>query len=220
MIGLIIPAHNEEQRLAACLHGVAVAASHPQLLGEPVVVVVAADACSDRTGDVASAAGAVVVPTAGRCVGAARRTATAAVLERGARWIASTDADSVVAPDWLAQQALLARAGWDAVCGVVEVGDWLDHSETAKRSFAANYFAVEGHRHVHGASLGVSATAYLSVGGWAPTSVHEDVELVDALVSGGFRVARSSRMRVVTSARRDARARGGFGDHLESLTSV
>jgi hypothetical protein len=40
---------------------------------------------------------------------------------------------------------------------------------------------------VHGANLGVSARAYLAVGGFPPVSAHENVALVTALKTGGWR---------------------------------
>ena len=47
MIGVAIPAHNEEACLGACLQAVLRAATHPQLAGEPVMVCVVLDACDD-----------------------------------------------------------------------------------------------------------------------------------------------------------------------------
>jgi hypothetical protein len=44
MIGVAIPAHNEEACLGACLQAVLRAATHPQLAGEPVMVCVVLDA--------------------------------------------------------------------------------------------------------------------------------------------------------------------------------
>jgi hypothetical protein len=67
---------------------------------------------------------------------------------------------------------------------------------------------------VHGANLGVSAQAYLRAGGFAPLACSEDVALVEQLQATGARIAWSAAPRVVTSARRASRARGGFGDTL------
>nr|GFD33546.1 hypothetical protein [Tanacetum cinerariifolium] len=55
------------------------------------------------------------------------------MLERGARWLAFTDADTVVPYAWLSEQVAF---GVDAVCGIVEVGDWSEHSEQANPSYA------------------------------------------------------------------------------------
>ena len=64
------------------------------------------------------------------------------------------------------------------------------------------------------ANLGVSAAAYLAAGGFEAVPCHEDVLLVQALERTGARFAWSALPRVFTSARTDARARGGFGDTL------
>lgn len=217
MIGVIVPAHNEAESIAACLASIEVAAADPRLDGEPVVVVVAADACSDHTAALAEAAGACVVTLAGRNVGSARLAASERAIGLGARWLASTDADSLVAPDWLAQQSALSRSGVEAVCGVVEVLDWLDHPPSVTVDYILAYCDVDGHPHVHGACLGVSTATYVAAGGWQRLDVGEDVALVRSIETLGVTVTRSAAVRVVTSARRDARAAGGFGDFLARL---
>ena len=54
-IGVVVPAHNEEDLLPACLTAVRQAAR--VLAGMPVHLVVVADACTDRTADWARGAG-------------------------------------------------------------------------------------------------------------------------------------------------------------------
>jgi hypothetical protein len=70
-----------------------------------------------------------------------------------------------------------------------------------------------------GANLGMSAAAYRRAGGFSPLACHEDVALVEALIASGADVAWSSRPRVVTSARLDSRADGGFGTLLARLAA-
>lgn len=53
MIGVVIPAHNEEQSLHACLDALLVAASHPAL-GVPVRILVVLDSCADGSASVAA----------------------------------------------------------------------------------------------------------------------------------------------------------------------
>ena len=77
-----------------------------------------------------------------------------------------------------------------------------------------HYTDADGHRHIHSANLGVSADAYARAGGFEQLACSEDVALVDALQRSGARFAWSAAPRVATSARRDAKARGGFGDTL------
>jgi len=73
------------------------------------------------------------------------------------------------------------------------------------------------HPHVHGANLGVTAAAYLAAGGFGALPTGEDEALVRALESAGRRVLRTTGVSVVTSARRDPRAPGGFGHFLARL---
>jgi len=120
LIAAIVPAHNEAEHIGACVQSLRIAARCSRLNGEPVLVVVVLDDCDDATGAVASEAGAQVLSVHARNVGTARATGAAFALDAGARWLAFTDADSVVAPDWLADQLGLQS---DAVCGTVAVRD-------------------------------------------------------------------------------------------------
>jgi hypothetical protein len=144
----------------------------------------------------------------------ARAAGARFALEAGARWLAFTDADSVVAPDWLSTQLAL---GCDAVCGTVAVRDWGTYGEPMRLHFQATYNDAEGHRHIHGANLGVSAEAYRRAGGFSSLASSEDVALVDALHRQGASIAWSAAPRVVTSARRCFRAPGGFGETLRRI---
>ena len=223
MIGVAIPAHDEEDCLADCLRAVLSAACHPALGGEAVRVCVVLDACIDRSAAVvrahaeafrAAGVGLELYAVQARRVGAARSAGARRLLAAGARWLAFTDADTRVAPDWLVEQLAL---GADAVCGTVAVDDWSPHAARGadlQAHFDATYQDRDGHRHIHGANLGVGARAYLATGGFEPVACHEDVYLVRALESSGARLAWSARPRVFTSARTDARARDGFGDTL------
>lgn len=83
-----------------------------------------------------------------------------------------------------------------------------------REHYASTYNDVEGHRHIHGANLGVSAEAYRRAGGFQPLKSSEDVALVNGLLSSGAAIAWSATPRVVTSARRDFRAPDGFGATL------
>ena len=216
MIGVVVPAHNEETLLGACVAALRCASHHPGLHGEPVVVVVVLDACRDGSAAAArrhwSGNGLYLERIDVRNVGLARAHGADMAMALGAQWLAFTDADTVVAPDWLAQQRAL---GTDAVCGSVAVEDWSCHGEHAaylQRQFAETYQDADGHRHIHGANLGVSAAAYRAAGGFAALDCSEDVALVAALQKSGASIAWSAAPRVVTSARGDPRCRGGFGD--------
>ncbi|RYF66523.1 MAG: glycosyltransferase, partial [Comamonadaceae bacterium] len=104
MIGIVIPAHNEAGLVGASLTAALAAASHPDLGGEAVEIVVVLDDCSDATADIVARWPVHSVPVALRNVGAARAAGAQLLLERGARWLAFTDADSRVGSDWLVQQ--------------------------------------------------------------------------------------------------------------------
>ena len=223
MIGVAVPAHNEEALLGACLDALLAAACHPALDGEAVTVLVVLDACDDGSAAVVqqcqplfAAVGVRLESIAvnERRVGAARAAGAKRLLESGARWLAFTDADTRVAPSWLAEQLALDA---DVVCGSVAVDDWSPHGPVAaalRAHFDGFYQDRDGHRHIHGANLGVSAAAYRAAGGFEAVPCHEDVLLVQALERTGARFAWSARPRVFTSARTDARARDGFGDTL------
>ena len=259
MIGVVIPAHNEERELEQCLAALRVAAADPALRGETVRVTVVLDSCSDGSraiaerhagrgdnrdplhqegrvdsnsgnsgianlggyrgnGGVVSGGSANcivdIIVLASRNVGAARAAGAAQLLALGARWLAFSDADTRVSPGWLAAQLALDV---DVVCGTVAVDDWSPHRDDAdalRRHFGRSYTDADGHRHIHGANLGVSASAYVRAGGFEPLACSEDVALVAALERCGARFAWSSAPRVVTSARQNARASGGFGDTL------
>ena len=214
MIAVIVPAHDEAHVIGRCLASIAVAAADPRLRGEPVLTVVALDACTDHTAAVCAEHGATTIEVHARCVGTARAVAAEYALAHGARWIASTDADTEVPPDWLWRQL---RCGADAFCGVVEVVDWLDYPEVVRAAFSGRETMQDGHRHVHGANLGLSAAAYRAVGGFPALRTGEDVALVEALAGSGARIAWLARPVVATSARRTARAPHGFSSFLRAL---
>ena len=134
------------------------------------------------------------------------------------RWLATTDADSTVPPEWFTDQLRWRVQGWDAVVGTVDVVDWSEHHPAVPVRFAERYaWAGPDHPHVHGANLSLSAAAYASVGGFPPLALAEDHALVAALEACHLRVARSAIRPVTTSARRTPRCDGGFGTLLATL---
>lgn len=218
MIGILIPAHNEEQLLGVCLETALKAGQHPALNNEHVVVLVVLDSCTDASAAIARRYGVQTLEVNVRNVGQARAAGATVLLEQGARWIACTDGDSSVAQDWLVEQLALNA---DAVCGTVTPGAWHDSIPVnAQIRYQQSYQHRDGHRHVHGANLGVSAAAYRKAGGFPPLACHEDVQLIRQLELNGARIAWSCRPRVITSTRLEARATGGFADYLRSLVST
>lgn len=211
MIAVVVPACNEAEHIGACLRSIEKAAQCARLGDEAVALVVVLDDCSDATGAIARRAGAVVLALDANNVGAARAAGAELALARGARWLAFTDADSVVAPDWLADQLALDA---DAVCGTVAIREWGSYGPCMQAHYERTYTDADGHQHIHGANLGVSADAYRRAGGFKPMVSSEDVALVEALRGVGARIAWSARPRVETSARRSFRAPLGFGATL------
>ncbi|PRA27856.1 glycosyltransferase [Pseudomonas poae] len=215
MIGILIPVHNEEDLLGECLEAALIAAHHPGLLGESVQILVVLDSCSDASAAIAETFAVQRLEVQARNVGHTRGVGARHLLGQGARWISCTDADSRVAPDWLVAQLALEA---DAVCGTVTVDAWSEGFDPAAQiRYHQAYQAQEGHRHIHGANLGISAGAYVRAGGFEPLACHEDVQLIRDLERCGALIAWSHSPKVVTSARLEARAQGGFGDYLRSL---
>ena len=229
-MAVIIPAHDEQERLGRCLDSVRAAMDHlagacPQVEAMAIVV---ADSCSDGTAQIArrhiSEDPRISLQQVGYGnVGASRAAgARYALAGLGARmdpasiWLASTDADTSVPENWLAGFAELHARGADAVVGTVQP----DRGELDEHLFnlwQQAYHPVEGHGHIHGANFGVSAAAYLGVGGFEPLAAHEDVALVTCLRRAGYRVQATARMQVLTSGRLHGRLREGFADYLAGL---
>ncbi len=220
-IGVVVPVQDEQQLLPACLASLRRAARHPALQGVTVHVVPVLDSCSDASGEVA---GDGALEVSARNVGVARAAGFTEVLRREAGrpdtelWLATTDADSQVPADWLAVQLSLAAQGAEVVAGTVRVADWGDQPASVRHAFARSYGRpADGHLHVHGANLGLSASAYLAAGGVPPLALAEDQALVDDLLAHGHRLVATGRNPVLTSARRESRTVGGFADHLRGL---
>lgn len=227
-IAVVVPVRNEEQLLGSALVGIRAAMdrveAHGRLRARLVVVL---DDCTDGSAAIAAAAATAdarisVASTGARRVGAARALGVSTALAEGEPsslhcwWIANTDADTRVPPDWLERSADAADAGADALVGTVEP----DSTELGPERFAAwqaSHSTAEGHPHIHGANLGVRASAYLQAGGFQPVPCNEDVHLVDALRSQGAAVRSSGFPRVITSARLQGRLDHGFADYLSGL---
>ena len=223
-VGVVVPAHDEETLLPACLRALRRAARR---LSVPVHVLVAADSCTDRTVAVARAGGAGVISIRARRVGAARAAGMRELLrltagpDPAAIWLATTDADTVVPPGWLQRQVAHADQGWDVVLGTVTVADWSEHPSHVPAAFAARYESGDRpHPHVHGANIGIRASAYRAAGGFRPLRTAEDHALLAAAAQAGCSILHAGDLTVETSARRQARAPHGFSHLLRTLDPV
>lgn len=216
MIGVIVPAHNEEAVVAQCIESLLVAAQHAALGGEEVCVVIVLDQCTDGTQRVVGRYPVQSLVVSHCNVGRTRAAGADWLIAQGARWLAFTDADTLVPPTWLVDQL---RFRTDAVCGTVQIDDWSLHGEEVRARYDSLYTPIEGHKHVHGANMGVCAQAYQRVGGFRPLKAHEDVHLVADLNEAGASITWTSVNCVTTSARLECRCREGFGDYLRSLSA-
>lgn len=223
-VAVVVPARDEQRHVASCLRSVRRALERVGVAEHRVVLV--ADRCRDRTAEVALAAvgddGLVVERQDGN-VGAARAAGVAAALDGWDRaperlWVASTDADTVVPPDWLERHLAHATTGVHGVAGVV---DLLDAPRALEQRFLGRYLvgAPSTHPHVHGANLGVVADRYHRVGGWSPLPTGEDHDLWQRLRRSGARLVSDASSTVRTSARLRARAPDGFAGDLRALVA-
>ncbi len=222
---IVVPAHNEQRRIPAAI--ASINAARDRLHGSvATTLVVVADACRDRTARCAAEllrVSDLVIEVDFRSVGSARAVGVAAGLatidvDVRSVWVANTDADSTVPSSWLCDQLRIAEQGVDAVAGIVEL-DPSDGTVMLAEQFARAYTVDPNgsHSHVHGANLGVRASAYADAGGWSPLSTGEDHDLWNRLRAVGAHTISSTSLTVTTSARRRGRATKGFARDLARL---
>ena len=159
------------------------------------------------------------------------------VVGRPSGLILSTDADTVVAPDWIDANCAEVQAGADAVAGLIclKPSEFRTLPPAVRRAYRlelayrSRILQLEatldpnpldpdpGHDFHGGASLAITARTYRAVGGLPALRSLEDVALAEALWRADARFVHSRRVQVWTSPRVDARATGGFGTALTSL---
>ena len=254
---VVVPARDEEGRIEACIGALAAqegmaAGSWAVLL----ILDGCVDATAARARAVADATGLALelVAGPGRGVGHARALGMALAAQRlratgppgggvfpnrcdagtgehadlADPLIASTDADSVVAPDWLARTRAAVAAGAQAVGGRItldpeEAGRLPAAALTARAAEAERRLAAvrrhtpdAGHHQFSGASLALTLTAYDLVGGLPAVAALEDEALERALRAAGLRIAYAADVRVMTSARTDGRVPRGLAQVLRA----
>lgn len=222
---VVIPAHDEADHIEASLAHLHAAAERVSNRATTDLIVVADD-CRDATAKLASrSAGVIVIESAPRCVGLARRIGTEYALSTTTVptdrvWLASTDADTVVPADWLCLHLDLAQTGAVGVAGIVDIDDRVHHRDLAARFDHHYVLGGDGtHTHVHGANLGVRADAYLNAGGWRPLHTGEDHDLWNRITSVGPTIS-TTELQVCTSSRLIGRAPHGFADDLKQLAEA
>ncbi|MGY3090067.1 hypothetical protein ACVWYF_003115 [Hymenobacter sp. UYAg731] len=250
-ISIIIPAKDEAATLPAALAALAAQVTeHGQLLpGNAFEVIVLANNCQDDTAAVVRREArrfpglvlhvAELLLTGDTAhVGRARRLlmdeACARLEQVGqpAGIIASTDADTRVAPDWLATIQAEIAAGADAVGGriltSIEEGgpaalQRIQAHDAAYRLLCARLEDLidpapadrwpRHHQHF-GASLALTARAYRRVGGLPEVRFLEDEALCQELRRHDLALRHSPQVCVLTSARRQGRVEVGLSWQL------
>lgn len=213
-VAVLIPARDEEARIGECLQALLLARDQCEVT---VSITVVADNCQDDTALIARRfPGVNVVEINAENVGVARKTAAEHALQAiqipsESVWLANTDADSVVPPNWLASQVACADRGYDVIIGTVRP-DPREYPAERQAAWEASRVKGQANGNIHGANLGVRASAYLEVGGYMPIVEHEDVDLVGRL--SHHRQIASDDAEVTTSARLDGRAPGGYAGYL------
>jgi glycosyltransferase involved in cell wall biosynthesis len=243
---VVVPAHDEE-----ALVGDAIEALARQRAVEPAAyeVVLVLDGCRDATGRRAREraerhprlalhllAGPGSGAGAARRIGMDRASERLHAVGRPAGLIACTDADSRVAPDWIAAQLGAVAHGACAIGGRIELdprdverlGEAVVHRRLldAQRRHA-RVRAQPGppgstaeHWQFSGASMAVTAATYRAVGGLEPLVALEDEAFERALIDHGVPVQRPLAVRVRTSGRLRGRARLGLAHDLAALVEA
>jgi hypothetical protein len=246
-----IPVKDEADRLPRCLGALA---AQRDKLGRPLApesfcVFIFANNCNDRSAEIARSWGSRLslpvcvveasLPPEEAHAGNARRTAMdiAEIWLRnrsaGDGAILTTDADSQVPPDWIANNLIAIDEGADAVLGCIvldEEGDLLPGPlhrrgyleglyETLLTELSAMLDPIEcnpwpHHATISGASLALTVAAYRRVGGLPCVPLGEDKALVAKLSRHDARIRFEPGIQVVTSGRVDGRAPGGVADTL------
>ncbi|GAB3841921.1 hypothetical protein GCM10028821_49560 [Hymenobacter jeollabukensis] len=250
-ICVIIPAKDEADALPTTLAALAAQldAEGQPLSGASYEVIVLANNCTDATAAVARAAGQrhphlrlhvleISLPRAEAHVGRARRLLmdeAARRLELAGRprgIIASTDADTRVAPDWLTALQREFAAGADAVGGRIlpdapttagcparrlHLHDAAYRLGLARLEHLLDPSAADPwprHHQHFGGSLALTVAAYRQVGGLPVVPYLEDEALCQLLLRHELRLRHSPLVRVHTSARQQGRVAVGLSWQL------
>lgn len=234
---VVVPARNEETLITACLESLA---NQVEVSKSEYEVILILDDCTDDTEKHARLVSEQypefrlqILYGPGKGAGQARHlgmeTACSRLLELGKpdALISSTDADTVVAPDWLSAQLKCAGDGAQAIGGRIlldtkdditgTVFQW--HSEmgqTRYRNLLTDSSADESPEHwqFSGASMSLTAAVYKEIGGLEPRTALEDEQLERALRQRGIPIERPLSVKVKTSARLVGRASRGLARDL------
>jgi len=237
---VVVPARDEEDLIGRCLETLA---TQEGVAPDEYEILLILDRCTDERGTRAREIGAAHPPLRLRMLagpgegsGPARRVgmdaACARLLQVGrpGGLIACTDADTVVASDWLAAQLRAASQGARAIGGRIELADdgslpesvCLRHAEQGRlrheRLLAEPGPAGEAqHWQFSGASLALQAQVYSEIGGLDPLTALEDEGLERVLIEHRIPIERLLSVRVTTSPRLVGRASRGLSYDLARI---
>jgi len=237
---VIVPAHNEEALVGACLETIA---TQELVADDEYEVLLILDRCTDETEaraseiDVAhSSLRLHFLEGPGEGSGPARKVgmdaACARLLKVGRPegLIACTDADTMVAQDWLAAQLRSVSKGARAIGGRIELADngtlqervLRRHAEQGRLRYERllSHSGPEGetqHWQFSGASLALRAEVYRDIGGLEPLTSLEDEALEMVLLEHRIPIQRLLSVRVTTSPRLVGRASRGLSYDLARI---
>jgi glucosyl-3-phosphoglycerate synthase len=239
---VVVPARDEEALIGPCLEALVAQAGVEPFEYEVLLIL---DRCTDRT-EARTRDMATVHPRLrlhllegpGEGSGPARRVGIDAACARLLRvgrpkgLIACTDADTVVASDWLAAQLIALSRGARAIGGRIELADdgplpahvTRRHAEQGRLRHErllsdSNTRGEAQHWQFSGASLGLSAELYRQIGGLEPLGALEDEGLERVLREQHIPIERLLSVRVTTSPRLQERARRGLSYDLSRMAS-
>jgi glycosyltransferase involved in cell wall biosynthesis len=222
---VVVPVHNEAELLGRCLAALDAAVAAAEVRGIRCVVRIVLDACTDESAVIAAHYRFPIIALDVCRVGEARARGIRAAMREladvpaGRVWIANTDADSAVPPNWITVQADLAERGGEVFVGTVRP-DFADLSPQHRRHWLRTHPPGTPNGHVHGANLGMRADIYAAAGGFQSMVEHEDVELIQRCERLGAALHASDTAEVLTSGRFVGRTPGGYAGYLRTQAAA
>lgn len=229
---VVVPARDEEDHLGAALAALDTAA---RLAPAAVHLVVVDDGSTDGTPEIAAERAATWIhgdahllpgPAAGsgwaRRIGLDHALAAANVSDAASALIATTDADSLVPPQWLATLHQLVDDGHEVIAGDVALGDdanallaYERELRLARRLESVRMLEPGApHPHFAGANLAFTAAALQQLTPLPTPQALEDDALLVRCREVGLPVLRTAAAPVTTSPRIDGRATLGLAASL------
>lgn len=211
-ISVVVPAHNEEKYIRNCLDSL----WNQSLDRSRYEIIVVDNACTDRTPYIAEGMGARVIHQPQKGVAIARQTGFMAA---EGEIIASSDADSVVAPDWLEviSDFFLNNPEFIGITGSIRLLGGKKLDQIVARYGSSAFLKVNialGKSHFAGVNFAVTKGAFLKVGGFDLSQKSAEDFILSLKLKGIGKIAFCPEMITYTSARRiEKRGRIEFIKH-------